>query len=73
MGKYYQTVQSFFHSGVVNQKSPDIVINLKRIGEEKLSKWSKAEKKEALKWMKMCNKVFTAFEKEIQDSLKQIK
>lgn len=60
-----QSKHEFFHSGVDNQKRPDIVVDLRRKNTKEISKWTPQEKEEAKIWLKSVEHVFNAFKEEI--------
>lgn len=60
-----QSKQEFFHSGVDNQKRPDIVIDLRRIDAKKILDWTKEQKLELKEWLDHCEDQFRIFKKEL--------
>ncbi len=66
-----QSKHSFFHKGTNIQKRADIVIDLKRPGNEKIAKWTQEEKKYLKEWMSAIEEVFVQFKSEILQSLNQ--
>jgi hypothetical protein len=61
---------SFFNKGVNEQKKPDIIFDFKRPDSSKISTWGKEEKKELLKFIDDCDKVYKRVRKEIIKSIK---
>lgn len=70
MGKYAQAKREFFHSGVDNQKRPDIVVDLKRPSLEQMKLWTVRQKIAALQWIAGCERDFKIFKKEITKAAK---
>ncbi len=60
-----QSKLDFFHRGVLNQKQPDIVINLTRKDVELIKKWTPEEKVELRNFMERAEESFNAFKNEI--------
>jgi hypothetical protein len=60
----------FFNKGVYEQKKPDIIFDFKRPSSSEISTWGKEEKKELLKFIDDCDKVYKRARKEIIKSIK---
>ena len=70
MPKYAQSKREFFHSGVDNQKRPDIVVDLKHPSVEQMKLWSVRQRMSVLQWIEDCEKTFKVFKKEITKAAK---
>jgi DnaJ-class molecular chaperone len=59
----------FFHKGVLNQITPDIIVSFKRPDSKKLKEWA-ADQSESLKeFLQTCENSFTSFKEEVLSSI----
>lgn len=65
-----QSKVEFFSKGVNEQKTPDVIIDLKRIDEKKIKEWSREEKNHAIDFMADAENRFKKFKNELSRLLK---
>jgi hypothetical protein len=64
-----QSKTEFFKNGVNDQKTPDIVISLRRPDMSKINKWTMEEKQHALRFLDDAQKQANAFFKELYNNI----
>lgn len=64
-----QIKKEFFSTGFLEQKKPDIMIDLKRLDESEISKWTPEQKKKAREFIKDCQRSWNRF---VIELLKQL-
>lgn len=70
MAKKAQLKHEFFHKGVDNQKTPDIIIDMRRPSKEQMKLWSVGSKIGIRAWLASVDQSYKAFRKEIMNSTK---
>lgn len=70
MPKYAQSKQEFFHNGVDNQKTPDIIVDLKRVSTEQISLWPREQRSHLIQWLSDCERSFDRFRQAIIEASK---
>jgi hypothetical protein len=63
-----QSKHEYFHLGVNNQKTPDIVIDLRRVDRKKMKQWTPEQRRGLLDFMKTCEEAFETFKGEILEA-----
>lgn len=61
-----QSKHEFFHQGVDTQKRADIVVDLKRIDNKKIAKWTPEHKQNLPEFIATCERVFASFIAELK-------
>lgn len=63
-----QSKREFFHKGVDQQKSADVIVDLRRPSSEQIKKWTLSQRIQLLAFLSDCRATFDAFEKELKDA-----
>ncbi len=53
-----QSKSSFYHKGTENQKTADIIMDLRRPHDKEVTKWTKEQKDECKEWLSLCERIF---------------
>lgn len=69
MAQLAQSKREFFRKGVNEQKTPDIVIDLKRVDIKAIDGWTDEQKKQAFDFCIESRRTFKAFMEAIESSL----
>jgi hypothetical protein len=70
MSRKAQSKHEFFHRGVDNQKTPDIIIDMRRPSKEQMKLWPLRSKIGLRAWLSDIDRSYKAFRKEIMNATK---